>query len=70
MEGKLIKEIRKNLFMTQLEFSNQLNVGITSVQKWEWNIMTPSLKHQKKIIELCNVNNIDIEKIKRDIKNN
>lgn len=70
MEGKLIKEIRKNLFMTQLEFSNQLNVGITSVQKWEWNIMKPSLKHQKKIIELCNINNIDIEKIKSDIKNN
>lgn len=63
MNGNTIKEIRKKLLMTQLEFSSAINISLATIQKWEQNMNNPSFKYQRKILDFCKQNNINIEDI-------
>ena len=57
--GFNVKKIRTKLFMTQEELSKELGVHISTIKSWELNISVPSLRNQRKIVELCKKNNID-----------
>lgn len=61
MKGNSIKQVRTQLFMTQLEFAKVIGVHTIVVSQWERGIRNPSLRHQKAIIDLCKENGIKIE---------
>lgn len=56
-----IKKIRQALFLTQVEFAKKLEVDVSSVSFWEVGKYKPTLKHQRKIIEICQENKLDIK---------
>lgn len=66
MDKKIIKKVREDLLFTQSEFARELNVSLSTVQKWEWGLINPSFKHQRKILEFCKNHEIDIAKIKEE----
>ena len=59
MTGKKIKEIRVAMLMTQREFADALGVHPITLSDWEIGDRVPSLRNQRKIVELCKKNNID-----------
>ena len=66
MDKKIIKKVREDLLFTQSEFARELNVSLSTVQKWEWGLINPNFKHQRKILEFCKKHEVDIEKIKEE----
>ena len=53
-----IREIRRKLLLTQTEFAKAIEMSLSAVQTWEEKGMMPSLKAQRKILELCKKNGI------------
>lgn len=47
-----IREIRLKLLLTQTEFAEAIGMSLGSVQNWEEKGTTPSLKAQRKILQL------------------
>ena len=58
----LIKEIREKLLITQTELAEILDVSFASVNRRENGRTEPTIKVKRKIRELCNDNNIEMEK--------
>ena len=57
----LVKEIRKKLIITQVELAYILGVSFASINRWETGKHEPTTKIKRKIVELCEANNIDLE---------
>ena len=55
------KKIRQGLYMSQKEFAQAVGVSSTTVVKWETHKASPSLRHQKKVIELAKENQVAVE---------
>ena len=51
--GERIKMVRQKAFLTQEEFADQLNVTISTVNRWEHNKVRPNLKAMRAIKEFC-----------------
>lgn len=57
-----IRKIRESLLMTQAEFAKIIGVSTNTVSMWEIGKSRASLKHKKKIKEICVENKIDFNK--------
>jgi transcriptional regulator with XRE-family HTH domain len=57
----IIKLLRKKLILSQQELADLLGVSFSSVNRWEKGHHEPTIKAQRKIVELCKQNNIEIE---------
>ena len=55
-----VKEIRKELSMTQDKFAKVIGVHKNLVSEWERELRNPSIKNQRKIYDFCKENNIDV----------
>ena len=64
--GKLIKQARQTMFLTQGEFASELNVGISTVKRWELNKSRPNLKGMKAIKAFCYKNKIKYKPIEKE----
>ena len=60
----LLKNLRETLLITQTELADMLNVSFATVNRWENKRTEPTLKARRKIRELCQENNIELEKFK------
>lgn len=49
----LIKEIRKEIGVSQKEFANKLHVSFSTVNRWENGHVTPNQLAIATLIELC-----------------
>lgn len=58
---KIVREIRYKLIITQEELAVLLGVSYASINRWETGKHEPTTKIKRKIVELCKVNNIDLE---------
>lgn len=58
---KAVKELRDKLIMTQLEFAEYLGVSFASINRWENGTNKPTTVTKRKIVELCKLNNIELE---------
>lgn len=47
--GKLIKELRKKMQMSQEEFSKVLGVSFSTINRWENEAHEPTLKTKRKL---------------------
>lgn len=59
--AKLIKKLREKLILSQTDFAKILGVSYTTVSRWEKGIHIPTINIKRKIVELCKINNIDME---------
>lgn len=55
-----IKRIRTEAFLTQGEFAKEMGVHLETVRAWEHGRFNPSLKAQKKIVDFCKKNGIEV----------
>lgn len=63
---KAVKELRDKMIMTQQEFAEYLGVSFASINRWENGINKPTTVVKRKIVELCKINNIDLENKKNE----
>lgn len=56
-----IKELRKDLVLTQQEFASHLSINRTTVHNWENNITEPNISSIKKLKAMCKFYDIDLE---------
>ncbi len=56
-----LKKLREKMFLTQMELAELLGVSFETVNRWENNKFSPSMKLKKRITELCKENEIDIQ---------
>lgn len=54
------KNIRIKAMLTQLEFANIIGVSTTTIVKWESGKCKPSFKQQRKLLDFCKNNGIEI----------
>ena len=62
----LLKDIRKELLISQTELAELLDVSFASVNRWENERFEPTIKAKRKIKELCIKNHIDMKKYERE----
>lgn len=56
-----IKKLRKKLLLTQIEFAELLGVKLVTVSRWESGKFEPTMRVKRKLRELFEKNNIEIE---------
>ncbi len=59
--AKIIKKLRDKLILSQTEFAALLGISYTTVSRWESGLHEPTIKMKRKIVELCRLNNINME---------
>lgn len=64
--GETIRVTRQKAFYTQEDFANELNVALSTVNRWELNKAKPNVKAMKAIKAFCMENNLDYEKIENE----
>lgn len=62
----LVKKIRNKMILTQHELAELLGVSFASINRWETGVHEPTTKAKRKIVELCNKNNIELEELNND----
>ena len=61
--GEFIRIARQKAFYNQEEFAKNLNVALSTVNRWEQNKVRPNVKAMKEIKRFCDENDIDYKKI-------
>jgi len=61
--GDNLKMIRQRALLTQEEFAFQLNVALSTVNRWEKNKARPSLSTMKALREFCKKNDFSFSEI-------
>ena len=54
----LLKEVRKELNISQEQFAHELNVSFTTLNRWENNRCVPSRLAKLRILDYCKSKNI------------
>ena len=57
--AEIVKTIRKNGGLTQVELGRKLGIGYSSIGSWECGHREPSMKMKKKLEEIGKELNID-----------
>jgi len=60
--SKILKQIREQLFLTQLELAEKLGVSFSSINRWETGKNHPSLKSKKRIVEMAKSIEIEVKR--------
>jgi DNA-binding XRE family transcriptional regulator len=55
-----VKEVRKNMEMSQHKFAKAINVSYTTLNRWERNRIVPSRLARKSFFEFCKLYDIDV----------
>lgn len=58
---KIIQLIRENLFITQSELAQMIDVSFASINRWERGHHEPTMKAKRKLAQLCKENHINME---------
>lgn len=62
--SNMIKEIRKQCIMSQVDFAKALGVSFSTVNRWETGKTLPTYKTMKNIEMFCIQYNIDFDNFK------
>ena len=61
--GSAIRIMRQKSFYTQEEFAQEINVAISTVNRWELNKARPNIKAMKAIKHFCDKNDLSYAEI-------
>lgn len=67
--GEAIRILRQKTLFTQQDFAQELNVALSTVNRWELNKAKPNMKAMKSIRVFCNENGLDYEIIENEWMN-
>ena len=59
--AELVKKVRKQLNMSQMEFADALSVNFSTVNRWENGHVFPSKLARAGLVRLCEDNKIEID---------
>lgn len=60
MDSEEFKQLRRKMMLTQKELAKIMEVNPITISEWERGARNIGLRNQRKIIELCKKNNIEI----------
>lgn len=61
--GETLRIIRHKAFYTQEDFAKELNVALSTVNRWELDKAKPNVKAMKEIKVFCDNNGLDYTEI-------
>ncbi len=64
--GEVIRITRQKAFYTQEDFAKEMNVALSTVNRWELNKAKPNVKAMKEIKRFCEENNLDYSEIEKE----
>lgn len=64
--GDAIKIVRQKAFLSQEAFSNEINVSVSTINRWETGKVKPNLTAMKKIKTFCEKNNLSYDDIENE----
>lgn len=64
--GDAIKMSRQKALFTQQAFAQQLNVALSTVNRWELNKAKPNIKAMKKLKAFCDEYGVEYEIIEKE----
>lgn len=59
----LIKEIRKQCYLSQQDFADEIGVSFTTVNRWEKSKALPNYQTMKRLVEYCKRCNVKYEEL-------
>lgn len=64
--GDAIKIVRQKAFLSQEAFSNEINVSVSTINRWETGKVKPNLTAMKKIKTFCEKYNLSYDNIENE----
>lgn len=64
--GEAIRLTRQKALCTQEDFANELNVALSTINRWELNKAKPNVKAMKKIKGFCEEHSLDYKLIEKE----
>ena len=64
--GDIIRITRQKAFYTQEDFAKELNVALSTVNRWELNKAKPNVKAMKEIKRFWEESNLDYSEIEKE----
>lgn len=64
--GETIRVTRQKAFYTQEAFAKELNVALSTVNRWELDKAKPNVKAMKEIKSFCEKNGCDYNEIEKE----
>lgn len=61
--GDIVRNIRKQLGITQEQFAHELKISFSTINRWENGHTTPSKLAKMRLLEFCYKKTIDVELI-------
>ena len=61
----IIRNLRNKMLLSQTELANLLGVSFASINRWENGHNEPTIKIKRKIKELCDRENLDIDSMSK-----
>ena len=68
--AKLLKDLRNQLLLSQVEMADLLGVSFASINRWENGHHEPTIKVKRQIKELCKKNKIDFNSYMKEGETN
>jgi putative transcriptional regulator len=59
--GKIIKELRDKLLLTQTEMADKLGVSFATINRWENGKHEPTMRYRRKIRDLCHKAGVEFD---------
>lgn len=66
MLGEAIRLTRQKAFLTQEEFAKELNVSVSTINRWEKGKVKPNLSALKNLKLFCERQNLPFDKLEKD----
>lgn len=68
--SEVLKITRQKAFLSQETFADELNVSVSTINRWENGKVKPNLKALKSIKNFCEKNNLSYADIEKEWFNN
>lgn len=66
MVSNTIKKMRQKIFLSQEEFAKELNVSVSTINRWETGKVKPNLTAMKKLKRFCEKNNLKFDALESE----
>lgn len=66
MVSNTIKKMRQKFFLSQEEFAKELNVSVSTINRWETGKVKPNLTAMKKLKRFCENNNLKFDALESE----
>jgi len=66
MVSDTIKKMRQKIFLSQEEFAKELNVSVSTINRWETGKVKPNITAMKKLKNFCKRNNLKFDALESE----